>query len=78
MKLTNLAGILDFLNFLDEKGKSYYIKHTIPVCLTVMIFLPGLKYEVYFYEDRVDYSLFQGDESVRDDLDEMLKVLSEE
>jgi len=78
MKLENLTSILEFLNFLDKKRLSYWIEHDIADCLTVIIFVPGIRYEVYFYEDRVDYSFFKGDEMVHDDLPKLLKELSEE
>jgi len=77
VKLENLTSILEFLNFLDEKRLSYRIEHVIADCLTIKIVVPGVRYEVYFYEDRVDYSFFKGDEMVHDDLPNLLKELSE-
>jgi hypothetical protein len=78
MKFTNLAGILDSLNFLDEKGITYELCHTMDDCLTAMVYVPGIRIEVYFYKDSVRYSVFQGDESVESDLQALLELLSDD
>jgi hypothetical protein len=78
MKFTNLSGILDSLNFLDEKKIRYELCHTIDDCLTAMVYVPGVRIEMYFYEDRFEYSVFRGDESVETDLQALLELLSDD
>jgi hypothetical protein len=43
--------------------------------VTALIFLPGKRIEVSFYEDEVDYSIFSGDESVEDDFGKLFTIL---
>jgi hypothetical protein len=77
MVFTNLAGILNALNYLDEKKITYELCHTIDDCITAMVYVVGIRIEIYFYEHEVNYSVFRGNEDVEMDLGELMKLLSD-
>jgi hypothetical protein len=78
MKLTNLADIFEFLNFIKGKRIQFDIRHTFENGLTVLLYLPGLRLEVDFFDDRVEYNIFEGDESVQEDFEKLFKLLTED
>jgi hypothetical protein len=78
MKLTDLADIFEFLNFLKGERISFDIRHTFHNGLTVLLYLPGLRLEVDFFDDRVEYNVFEGDESIQEDFEKLFKLLTED
>jgi hypothetical protein len=75
MKLNSLGDVIPFLNFLDKRGLHYDLRHTIDDAITVEAYLVGVRVEIYFYSDRVEFSTFEGDESVKDDQSKLFGLL---
>ena len=65
MTTDGLQRMLDFLNFLDEKGiRNYFIKHNAPDWLMVTLTLVGVRVEVMFTVEDMTFSVFKGKEDV--------------
>lgn len=80
MKIDGLQRMLDFLAFLQDSGTQYRIDQNSPDALTVTLALVGVRAEVDFSIDGMQYSLFRGDESVLVDensLRELIEKLSQ-
>ena len=75
MKIDGLQRMLDFLAFLQEHGTQYTIGHDSPDALIVTFALVGVRVEVEFTVDEMQYSLFRGDESVLVDEKPLLALI---
>ena len=75
MKVDGLQRMLDFLAFLQENGTQYAIGHDSPDALIVTFALVGVRVEVEFSVDEMQYSLFRGDESVLVDEKQLLDLI---
>jgi len=64
-----LPGLLAFLTFLTRNGVDYYLLNTSPDDVLVCFASPGVRIEVRFQEDQVDFATFHGHEECRDDYD---------
>lgn len=67
MKQDGLQRLLDFLNFLREKGIDARIDQKSPDNLTVSFSLIGVRVEADFDVDMMHFSYFEGSESVDTD-----------
>lgn len=79
MKKDGLQRMLDFLDLLRETGTDFRIEQFSPDGLTVYFALVGVRAEVEFTVDEMQYSLFRGDEGVEVDekpLIELIRKLS--
>jgi hypothetical protein len=66
-KKDGLERMLDFLDFLREKNIHFFITQYSPDGLTVTLTLVGMRIEVEFQVDHVEYSVFRGSEAVESD-----------
>jgi len=77
MKLRGLSDILAFLNLLDQRHILYRIDHRRPDSIMVSYTHVGVRVELDFFSDHIEYSLFEGDESVLDDQDVIFKLIED-
>jgi hypothetical protein len=76
MKKDGLQRILDFLDFLREKGIEFNIEQEAPTSLTVKFALVGARVEADFDVDMMHFSVFKGSEAVETDekiLEQLIK-----
>lgn len=59
-----LTGLLAFLTYLDDRNIMYDLMHTSPDDITVYFTLVGMRVEVRFEENEVDWCYFSGDEGM--------------
>jgi hypothetical protein len=76
--LNGIQDLIPFLNYLKDRKIHFGLRHTSFETLTVEIYLPGLRIEVDFHNDRVDYGIFSGDESVLEDHKGLFDILDED
>lgn len=77
LALNDIGDLLHFLNYLKDKRFWYTLEHQRDDGILVLIPLIGIRLEVEFLVDRVEYSLFTGDESVLDDYPALFDLLEE-
>jgi len=75
MQLRNIGDLLGFIIYMKHRHISFELDHSIHSAVTALIFLPGKRIEVSFYEDEVGYNIFSGDESVEDDFGKLFTIL---
>ena len=77
MQLNNVGDILKFVQYLNDIADRpwYRLSHDRYDGILVEIHMAGLRLEVEFLDDRVEYSLFEGDESVHDDQAQLFALL---
>ncbi|MEQ1672976.1 MAG: hypothetical protein ABL893_19160 [Hyphomicrobium sp.] len=68
--------MLTFLNFLSEKGLEYTISQQQPEAVMVSFAMVGHRVEVEFFENRIEYSVFKGDEGVDDSYDHLIAMIN--
>ena len=66
--MRGLTRLTDFLKYLNSSDRPFSLHHYRPDAIMVSVAVPGVRYEIYFFEDRVEISEFGGDESVSRDL----------
>ena len=76
-----LSGIKDLLKFVEylrsiSSAPWYRLTHS-GDWIMVDIATPGARIEVFFYEDHVEYSVFNGTEDVLDDQEALLAMLKD-
>lgn len=64
-----LPGLLAFLTYLKRNRVQYYLLNTSPDDVLVCFASPGVRIEVRFQQDQVDWASFHGNEDCRDDFD---------
>lgn len=67
MVLGGICDLLPFLNYLDKLNITYRIEHMRPESLMVTYTLFGTRVELDFFDDHIEYSVFNGNEDVLDD-----------
>ena len=80
MSKDGLQRVLDFLGLLNETGTAYRIDQNSPDAITISLALVGIRAEVDFTVDGMQYSVFRGDESVHvaeQPLIELIRKLSQ-
>ena len=79
MKLKGVVDLLVFLQLLNDISERpwYRLKHTRYDAVTVEIYMPGLRLEIEFFDDHIEYSTFEGDESVHDDQNRLFALIEE-
>jgi hypothetical protein len=79
MTLSGIKDLLPFLQFLyDMRGRPWYLlRHTRYDAVTVELHMPGVRLEVDFFDDHIEYSTFEGDESVHDDQERLFALIEE-
>ena len=62
-----LQRMLDFVNFLDDKGIHFYVEQNAPDSMRITLTLVGVRVEVVFFADHMEFSYFTGNEDVSRD-----------
>jgi hypothetical protein len=73
--MKGLEGILAFLNFLRGKKIMFGIEQQRDDALMVSFALVGIRIEVEFFVDHIEYSFFEGDESVACDENGLMAMI---
>jgi hypothetical protein len=77
MKVDGLKRVLDFLLVLQERSLEYRIEQQSPDALMVTFAMVGVRVEVEFSVEGLQYSVFRGDESVDVDVAALMKLIDE-
>ena len=77
MTLNGIKDLLPFLNFLKDHKIWFSLEFWRDDAIDVVITLVGVRLEVEFFEDHIEYSLFTGDESVMDDQKQLFDLIIE-
>jgi hypothetical protein len=72
-----LTGLIKFIEFLKSERVTYSIHEYGNESLTVFFTVFGARFEVDFFEDRVNYSHFTGNEECLNDENEFIKLFHE-
>jgi hypothetical protein len=62
-----LQRVLDFLEFLRDKGIEFTLGQQQPEAIMVTFAMVGFRIEVEFFTDHLEYSVFRGNEDVESD-----------
>ena len=76
MQLKGLGDILEFLDFLKKNHHWYRLDHVRYNAVMVTIHTAGMRIEVEFFVDHIEYGIFSGDESVFEDQNQLIKLLT--
>jgi hypothetical protein len=77
MKLNGLQDLVPFLNFLRKEKISYELDCVRDDAIMVTLTVVGARIEVEFFDDHIEFSVFEGDESVDDDSDRLFRIIRE-
>ena len=77
MILGGIKDLLPFLEFLRDHKIWFRMESLHDDAMMVEIHLVGIRLEVEFFDDHIEYSLFTGDESVEDDQKKLFDLLNE-
>jgi hypothetical protein len=77
MKLTGIKDLISFLQYLQDISKApwYRLYSSRYDALMVEVDIVGIRLEVEFFDDHVEYSVFEGDESVLDDQQRLFALI---
>jgi len=67
MQPRGMKDLLPFLNYLDKEGIYYRLDHLREDSLMVSFTLVGMRVELDFFDDHVEFSVFKGNEDVETD-----------
>jgi hypothetical protein len=77
MTLGGIKDLLSFLEFLRDRRIWFRIESLRDDAVTIEIHLVGMRLEVEFFADHIEYSHFTGDEGVKDDQKKLLEIIIE-
>ena len=77
MALNGIKDLISFVEFLRDRKVWFRIESLRDDAVTVVIHLVGLRLEVEFFDDHIEYSSFTGDESVEDDSQKLFALIEE-
>jgi len=77
MKLNGLQDLLPFMNFLRKEKIWYRMDCLRDDAIMVTLTVVGARIEVEFFDDHIEFSVFEGDESVDDDTDRLFRIIRE-
>lgn len=69
--------MLEFLNYLSERNIHFFIEQHAPDYLTVTVTLVGVRLEVMFSVDEMQFSYFKGAETVINDESQLYNIIKE-
>jgi hypothetical protein len=72
-----LAGLLEFLALLRSKKIQFSLQQQRDDALMVSFALVGVRIEVEFFDDHIEFSTFKGSEAVESDETLLMKLISE-
>jgi len=76
--MNGLTRLNEFLNFLAAKRMRFSLVQSRDDAIMVSFALVGTRYEVEFFEDRQEVSVFTGDESIDFDLQPVVSHIENE
>jgi hypothetical protein len=76
MELRGIVDLLAFLNHLKSEKIHYRIEHCRPDAIMASFTGVAARIEVDFFEDHIEFSAFKGDESVEDDPQSLMRLIS--
>lgn len=76
--MNGLSKLNNFLNLLTEKRMRFNLNQSRDDAIMVSFALVGTRYEIEFFEDRQEVSVFRGDESVDFDLNPVITHIQQE
>jgi hypothetical protein len=77
MTLSGIGDLIPFLGFLRDRRIWFRLESLRHDAVMVEIHLVGIRLEVEFFDDHIEYSYFTGDESVLDDQKKLFDLLNE-
>ncbi|MGO4523860.1 hypothetical protein AB4097_03245 [Microvirga sp. 2MCAF35] len=77
MQLTGIRDLLSFLNYLDKERIHYRLDHLREDSIMVSFTLVGLRVELDFFDDHVEFSFFKGSEEVETDTGLLAALIKE-
>jgi len=77
MDKDGLERMLEFLNLLTDKGIHFYLEQNAPDSLRVTMTLLGVRIEVVFFADHIEFSVFKGNEDVSRDEDLLYDLIKQ-
>lgn len=75
MNLRGIRDILEFLNHLEEKKVFYRIEKDRIDSIMVTYTLAGYRIELDFFEEKIEYSVFSGNEIVLDNQEILFNMI---
>ena len=75
MPKDGLQRVLDVLDLLRERNIEYKFDQQQPEAIMVTIALVGLRIEVEFFVDHLEFSVFKGNEDVNSDDEALIDLL---
>jgi hypothetical protein len=75
--MNQFKKMLEFLDLMRSHKIPVRITQEAEDSLMISFALPGSRYEVYFYEDDMVYSVFQGSEALVDDFPALIAEIKE-
>jgi hypothetical protein len=76
MKLNGIRDLIPFLSYLDKFNGPYTIERDRDDSVMVCITLVGYRLEVDFFDDHIEYSIFEGSEEVELDQEKLFNMLA--
>jgi hypothetical protein len=70
-------GLIEFVSFLKYQGVHYEIKHSMSEAISVWFAIVGTRVEVDFFNDRVTYNFYIGNEEVFTDEAQFMKLFND-
>ena len=77
MPKDGLQRVLDVLDTLRERNVEYKIDQQQPEAIMVTLALVGLRIEVEFFVDHLEFSVFKGSEDVDSDEKALMELIKE-
>ena len=78
MKFEGIKDLLPFLEFLSSRNVLFTLDQRRPDSIMVSFTLVGVRAEVDFFDDHIEYSLFKGNEEVLEDQDALVALIREQ
>jgi len=77
VQLNGIKDLLSFLGFLKKEGVFYRLDHLRHDSIMVSFTLVGVRIELDFFEDHVEFSVFRGTEEVETDMGLLADLIKE-
>lgn len=77
MQVRDIRDLIPFLSFLRDRRIWFRLDHLRDDAVMVSVHMVGTRLEVEFFVDHIEYSIFEGDESVNDDVAKLIALIEE-
>jgi hypothetical protein len=75
--MKGFAGLIEFVSLLERKKIHYALEHHRADSIMVRFDMVGIRVEVDFFEDHIEYSSFTGHEDVFSDEGGLLRLIDD-